>query len=176
MIGRGIACRYAMTSSSVFKLNQTCFVKSPLKMRHDFLSSTRKPSAREALGSFRRLRNRKKQDNQSLKTKSCWSRSSMSDIVQCEFLPQGQAINQQGDPATNTSHRELEETRQIVATSLWQCTFLQWPEYPTVPVRDEHRSSRTTPLCNFFFIFSKLKGRLSRRNWGAFQKNPPSSA
>ena len=34
MIRRSAACRCVRTSSSVFKLNQTCFVESSLVMRH----------------------------------------------------------------------------------------------------------------------------------------------
>ena len=66
-------------NSSVFKLNHTCFVESSLLMRHGFLSTTQKPSARDVNGSLRRRRGRKKQDSQNQKSKLCWSLSSMSE-------------------------------------------------------------------------------------------------
>ena len=50
MIWRNSACRCVWTSSSVFKLNQTCFIESSLVMRHGFLSMTWKPcSQRKSL-------------------------------------------------------------------------------------------------------------------------------
>ena len=62
---------------SVFKLNQTCFVESFLVMRYGFLSATRKPCAKAVSGNVRHRWGRRKQDSQSRKAKSCWSRSSM---------------------------------------------------------------------------------------------------
>ena len=79
MIRTSAACRCIRTSSSVFKLNQTCFVESSLGVRHGFLITTGKPSARDVSGSLRRRRGRRKQDSQNQKWKSCWSRSSMSE-------------------------------------------------------------------------------------------------
>ena len=77
MIRRSATCRCVRTSSSVFKLNQICFIESSLMMRHGFFSTTQKPSARAVSGSLWRCRGQRKQDSQNQKSKSCWSRSSM---------------------------------------------------------------------------------------------------
>ena len=66
MIRRSAACCYVRISSSVFKLNKTCFVESSLGMRHGlFLSTAWKPSVKAISGSLRHRWDRKKQDSQS---------------------------------------------------------------------------------------------------------------
>ena len=56
--------RSLKSSSSVFKLKQTCFVKGSVELRHGFSSTTRKPSAKAISRSVRRHRDRGKQDSQ----------------------------------------------------------------------------------------------------------------
>ena len=76
---RSAECRCVRTSLSIFRLNETCFVESWLMMRHGFLSTTQKPSARDVSGSLQRHWGRRKQDSQNPKSESCWSCSSMSE-------------------------------------------------------------------------------------------------
>ena len=79
MIRRSAACRCVRTSLSLQ-------IEPDLLRRvitgdetWIFFSTTRKPSARDVSGSPRRRRGRRKQDSQNQKSKSCCSRSSMSE-------------------------------------------------------------------------------------------------
>ena len=77
MIRRSATCKCVRTSSSIFKMSQTCLEESSLVMRHGILSTTQKSSARAHSRRVRRHRGQRKQDSQSQKSKSYWSHSSM---------------------------------------------------------------------------------------------------
>ena len=196
---RSAACRCVRTSSSIFKLNQTCFKESSLRMRHGFFSTTQKPSARDVSGSLQCHWGRRKQDSQNQKSKSCWSRSSMRPQWVLATGPDDQSASLQRDPATFASLSMREETRvaarQIVAASPWQCTCSQCPEHPAVLGREENCHTGTIFLftwsCSVWLfsfpqaqggyqgdLFWRRGGHQEGRNdsWGVSQKNPSSSA
>ena len=63
MIRRSATRRCVRISSSIFKLKQTCFVKSLLMMRHVFLSTIWKLKVRTASGSFWHQQGWRKQES-----------------------------------------------------------------------------------------------------------------
>ena len=148
MVRRSAACRCVRTSSS----------------------KTRKPSARAISGSLRRRRDRTKQDSQNQKSKSCWSRSSMSEASSTVSLqwvlatgPDDQSASLQRDPAAFASISAREETRvvagQIVAASnyisLRQCTCSQRPEHPAFHLAEKN----ITWSCSvWLFSFPQAQG------------------
>ena len=114
-----------------------------LGMRHGFLSTTRKPSAR----------------GQESKTVKIKSQSHVDHVLRCQRHrpqrvlatgPDDQSASLQRDPAAFASLSAREETRvvagQIMAASPRQCTCSQRPVHPAVPGREEHRRTGTTSL------------------------------
>ena len=136
--------------SSVFKLNQTCFVESSLLMSHGFLNTTRKPNARVEL------------ESRTVKIKR---QRHVDHVLRCQTVNSchraRRSISKPAtDPAAFVSLSAREDTRvvagQIVTTTLQRPTALgpihsygpcsQRPEHPVVPGREEHRRTGTTSL------------------------------
>ena len=69
--------RCIRVSSSVYKLNETCFIDSSLAIKQGCFSTAQKLNARAVSRSLWRRWGRSKQDCQNHKRKSCWSRSSV---------------------------------------------------------------------------------------------------
>ena len=115
----------------------------------------------------------RKQGSQNQKSKSCWSRSSMSEAYRPQWIldtePDDQSASLQRDPAAFASLSAREETRvaagQFVAASPRQCTCSQRPQHPAVPGREEHRRTGATSLFTrshsvILFSFPQAQGDL----------------
>ena len=153
MIRRSAACKCVRTSSSIFKMSQTCLEESSLVMRHGLLSTTQKSSARAHSG---RVRCHEAKESKTVKVKS---QSHVDHILRCEkhrplwvfaTRPDNQSASLQKNPAAFASLSAREETRvvagQIVAASTRQYTCSQCLEHLAVLGREEHRRVGTTSL------------------------------
>ena len=161
MIRRSAACCYVRISSSVFKLNKTCFVESSLVMRHGlFLSTTWKPIVKAISGSLRYCRGRRKQE------------SHIDHILRWEGHRPQRALATESDnklvrrSKTHGMLNAREETRvvtrQIVTALPRQCTFSQCPEHAAIPWREENHRTGTTSQFTWFYslwLFSFLKAQ-----------------
>ena len=171
MIRRSAACRCVRTSWSVFKLNQTCFVESSLVMRHEFLSSTWKPSARAVNGSLRPHRGRKKSRQSKSKVKvMLFTFCDVRGIVHSEFLPQGQTISQQVCKeilrlllrSVREKRRELRQDKSWLlhhdnASAHNALSIRQFLAEKNITVLEKPPCSHDLAPCDFL-LFPKLKG------------------
>ena len=175
IIRRSTTCKCVRTSSSVFKMNQACFVEPSLVFRYRFLSMTWKPNPRAVRGSLQYHRGWRKQNNQSQ------SQNHVDHILWCEghcsqwvlsIGQNNQSVSLQGDSAAYALLSAWEEVKvvagQIMATSSQQHTCLQCPGHLAVTGQEKHCHIRTTSLlicscCVTFFLFSKFKGIIRGR-------------
>ena len=154
MVRRCTACKCVRTPSSIFKLNQICFVESSLVMRHIFLSKTRIVSIRAVRGCLQRHWGWRKQEKVILTT--------FYDVMGHRpelFLASGQVDQSASlywNSATYILLSQWEDTRvlagEIMVASPRQCTCSQHPLSFAIFSREKHRCTWTTFLINWSCI------------------------
>ena len=144
IIRRGTTFNCVCKSSSLFKLNLTCFFEWSVVMRHDFFLND--PETKHLCNQSKcptSPRQKKTRQSKSKIKVLLISFFDMTDIAISEFLPWSQMINQQINKEL-LWHMLLSVTRQTVAVSPQQCACIQHPV--SIPGREEHRSTRITSL------------------------------